>query len=439
MAKRKLGIGSSENILKSAKEFHIPALLKTEQIEVEVKPEIDTPCTDSKISITSNYILFTCSGCGTSGTHNLGLEYRLVKTALLVEFGTQTGDEFSASKIQLEDSGKIVDNGLLDRDRATYREIIPATSTSSTTPVIVSSDNDDNTSDDDECSDEDDCLGESGGEEEISSSEDDMMLGLTDLSDSSEDDETHCLQQSTSPNLSRAKSNLIQKPSSSVSPSHSSDNKEQTSKATNEANEQSSYFQCKIRGCPVEKPSEKDLFEHVIIDHPDRKYQCDVCPTAFKMKTDLDRHSRKHSEDKPFLCDECGNSFKWDKSLQNHKLTHNEQRMISCGMGKCGLRMPRENLEHHIKTTHPKYKHKCLRCPMSFKCNYDLAVHKRVHTGDKPYKCKECGKGFKQLSNLKRHMRTNTGEKPFLCTTCGNRFSRSNTLRLHEISCSMKL
>ena len=123
MAKRKLGHGtesSAKNISKSSRKFHIPPLLKTKQIEVEVKPEIDTPCTDSKSSITSNNILITCSGCGRPGTHHFGLGYRLVKTALLVEVGTQTGDENSVSETQLEDS-------------------IP--STSSTTPIIVSSDN----------------------------------------------------------------------------------------------------------------------------------------------------------------------------------------------------------------------------------------------------------------------------------------------------------
>eukprot|EP00116_Pleurobrachia_bachei_P014564 sb/3474826/ len=123
MAKRKLGHGTgspAKNVSKSARKFVIPVLLKTEQIEVEVKPEIDTSCTDSKSSVTSNNILFKCSGCGTSGTHNLGLGYRLVKTAPLVEVGTQTGDESSVPEIQLEDS-------------------IPTTSTSS--PIIVSSDN----------------------------------------------------------------------------------------------------------------------------------------------------------------------------------------------------------------------------------------------------------------------------------------------------------
>eukprot|EP00116_Pleurobrachia_bachei_P001897 sb/3462159/ len=504
MAKRKLArsTGSSaKNISKSARKFHIPTLLKTEQIEVEVKPEIDTPCTDSKSSTTSNNILFTCSGCGRSGSHNLGSGYRLVKTAMLVEVGTQTGDESSVPEPQLNDS-------------------IPATS--STTPIIVSSDNDDDTSEDDECSDEDDYLAESGGEEEVSSSEDDMMLGLTDLSDSSEDDETICLQQPTSPNLSqqtlprpskqsvslksgslrtstrvkRAKTYPIQEPSSPDSSSHSSDDSEKTSKVLHETNEQSSYFQCKIRGCPVEKPSEQDLFEHVRIDHPDRKYRCNICPVAVKRRFDLARHKMTHSVDKPFECDECGKcfrlkdyfdihcrthlgdkrfecheckkSFKRKATLQYHQLIHNKQRMVACRVGNCGLRMLRENLENHIKTAHPEYEHKCCSCPMTFKSNHALIVHKRMHNGDKPFKCKDCGKNFSQkssfqvhqrsihsgerpfkckecgktfaqLGNLKVHMRQHTGEKPFSCTICGEHFAQSTYRRHHEISCSKKL
>eukprot|EP00116_Pleurobrachia_bachei_P000803 sb/3461065/ len=506
MAKRKLDRGtesSAKNISKSARKFQIPALLKTDQIEVEAKPEIDTPCTDSKSSITSNNILFTCSGCGTSGTHHLGLEYRLIKTAMLVEAGTQTGDESIDPEIQLEDSEMIRDDGLLDHDAiadsvitesdgTTKLNSIPA-STTTASPIIVSSDNDDDTSDDDERSDEDDCLGESGGEEEISSSEDDMMLGLTDLSDSSEDDETSCLQQPTSPNLSlqtlpqrtkqpvslnsgsrrastrikRAKKNPIQEPSSPVSPSNSSDNKENTFKVTNETNKQSSYFQCKIKGCSVEKPSKQDLFEHVRIDHSDRKYRCNVCPTAFKSNTLLTRHGSLHSEDKHYKCDECGKLFKWERSIEYHKLTHNKLYMISCRVGKCGLRIPREKLEEHIKVAHQEYEHKCSSCPMTFKSNFALIQHNRVHTGDKPYKCKECGKnfsrldilkahqrvhtgerpfnckvcgsGFKQLGTLKAHMRTHSGKKPFSCNLCGKQFAQLNTFRSHELSCSGKL
>eukprot|EP00116_Pleurobrachia_bachei_P004119 sb/3464381/ len=425
---------------KRRRKFVIPSLLKTEQIEVEVdvKPNNAPPCTDSKSSISSNNILFTCLGCGKLG--------RLVKTTVSVEVSTQTWDESSDPEIKSEDSEMLGVLGSLDReivadpingDGTANLNSNPATSTAS--PIIIVSSGKILSYrchllvsfmfhtpcaqchyslippvSDDECSDEDDCLGESGGEEEISSSEDDMMLGLTDLSDSSEDDEKNYLQQPTSPNLSkqilpqpsnspvslksgsrrrstrkkRAKTTPYQEQSSPHSPSHSSggisskgDDSTETFKVDNATNEQS--FQCKIRGCPVVKPSEQDLFEHVRIDHSDRKHQCNVCPTAFKLKIELNRHSTAHSKDKPFECDECGKGFKWKRSLSYHKLTHSD---MPFRVRKCGLKMPRENLEDHVKIAHPEYEHKCSRCPKTFKFNAALIVHERVHSGDKPFK-----------------------------------------------------
>ncbi|XP_067902628.1 zinc finger protein 761-like [Heterodontus francisci] len=74
---------------------------------------------------------------------------------------------------------------------------------------------------------------------------------------------------------------------------------------------------------------------------------------------------------------------------------------------------------------------KCEYCGRRFLRKAQLTMHRRTHTGEKPYVCDECGRGFAEKSNLNDHRRTHTGERPYACTFCVKAFRRNTHLKVH--------
>lgn len=114
------------------------------------------------------------------------------------------------------------------------------------------------------------------------------------------------------------------------------------------------------------------IFQEDDIDAPFPQLHCDLCQKYFPTPAEWVHHiQNSHTEFELHLSNRTGPG-KLVKTPKSFVPAHN-----SCGF-----------------------------CTKKFPSHASLLIHKRTHTGEKPYMCELCYKGFNVKSNLLRHLRT---------------------------------
>uniref|UniRef100_A0AAZ1WZC1 C2H2-type domain-containing protein n=1 Tax=Oreochromis aureus TaxID=47969 RepID=A0AAZ1WZC1_OREAU len=227
-----------------------------------------------------------------------------------------------------------------------------------------------------------------------------------------------------------------------------------------------------------------------------KTFQCELCSYTCPRRSNLDRHMKSHTDERPHKCHLCGRAFRTVTLLRNHLNTHTATPAVNihvevslyCKLKRhirekpyecyiCHARFTQSGtMKMHILQKHTENvaKFHCPHCDTviarksdlgertyaalsvhlrkqhSFietgkKCRYcdaerHMIMHKRTHTGEKPFACSQCDKTFRQKQLLDMHFKRyhdpNFIPTAFVCDKCSKTFTRRNTMLRHADNCT---
>jgi hypothetical protein len=95
---------------------------------------------------------------------------------------------------------------------------------------------------------------------------------------------------------------------------------------------------------------------------------------------------------------------------------------------------PRRGPPSSNRSGRTKKEYVCEYCKRRFTKSYNLMIHLRTHTNERPFTCPVCKKAFRRQDHLRDHQFTHAKEKPYICDICGKGFCQSRTMESHRQS-----